>query len=467
MPEHATHIQEAMRTTTVIHTNKIINSNGITQFKGGINTLLSRCMNTTSQTNKIKKEKLLCRFGLIGDIQYADEPDGYDFKGNRVRRYRQAIRILEEAIQYWNLYVHPLHCVIQIGDIIDGKNFYKNERDIAMKRTTNLLRTIHTGIICNVIGNHELYNYFRCELQNVLFTPGTQYNQYRKAIFENTLKIQKNPKLYNTLYPRISTKLPLNNITDIDTYFKRPYYSYIPHSNVRIIILDSYQISLCKPDAPASRTWYDALQKYNSNPNIKTNNNVNNDIESLLDPYHKSHGTPFENDSEFYKFSKAVDIINQYNPNVYINPQKNWMENLPNDKYCYIPYNGALGTKQIEWLEDELQQVQNENQRAIIVTHVPLDKRCSSRSTVAWDSSQVLEVLHKYVSNIIVCIYGHYHRGGYCIDEHGLHHFTPAAPIECQPDTSCFAYVDIYLDHLEVCGFGDVRSIYIPFKSPL
>uniref|UniRef100_A0A0A9WIA0 Manganese-dependent ADP-ribose/CDP-alcohol diphosphatase n=1 Tax=Lygus hesperus TaxID=30085 RepID=A0A0A9WIA0_LYGHE len=186
-----------------------------------------------------------------------------------------------------------------------------------------------------------------------------------------------------------------------------------------------------------------------------------------MDVNHPAHGSPNDPSSEFGKFAQAVQIINANNPNVYTEPTSNWMTDLPPDKLCFIPYNGAYGREQLVWLERELQQVQHENQRAIIAAHVPLDKRCSSRSTVAWDASDVLNILHKYASHIIICLYGHFHKGGYCVDEYGLHHYTPPAPIECETDTAAFAHLDIYPDRLDVCGVGVLRSFSIPLHRPL
>ena len=46
-----------------------------------------------------RNPELLCAFGVIADVQYADIADGTSYCGTRVRRYRRSLEILKEAVR--------------------------------------------------------------------------------------------------------------------------------------------------------------------------------------------------------------------------------------------------------------------------------------------------------------------------------------------------------------------------------
>ena len=50
----------------------------------------------------MKSEALLGRIGVIADVQYVDQEDGFDFSGVQRRRYRNSIEVLRRAINHWN-----------------------------------------------------------------------------------------------------------------------------------------------------------------------------------------------------------------------------------------------------------------------------------------------------------------------------------------------------------------------------
>jgi len=43
------------------------------------------------------------RFGIVGDIQYADSDDGSNFQGTAHRRYRQSLSSFAEAVGAWSI----------------------------------------------------------------------------------------------------------------------------------------------------------------------------------------------------------------------------------------------------------------------------------------------------------------------------------------------------------------------------
>ena len=50
----------------------------------------------------MKSETLLGRIGVIADVQYVDQEDGFDFSGVQRRRYRNSIEVLQRAVKHWN-----------------------------------------------------------------------------------------------------------------------------------------------------------------------------------------------------------------------------------------------------------------------------------------------------------------------------------------------------------------------------
>ncbi len=66
--------------------------------------------------------RYLFSFGMIADVQYADLDDGYNYTKTRKRFYRNSINLLCEAIQTWNHMTPKPAFMLQLGDLIDGKN---------------------------------------------------------------------------------------------------------------------------------------------------------------------------------------------------------------------------------------------------------------------------------------------------------------------------------------------------------
>ena len=50
----------------------------------------------------MKSEILLGRIGVIADVQYVDQEDGFDFSGVQRRSYRNSIEVLRRAVKHWN-----------------------------------------------------------------------------------------------------------------------------------------------------------------------------------------------------------------------------------------------------------------------------------------------------------------------------------------------------------------------------
>ena len=55
-----------------------------------------------ASANNLINSRPLFKFGIIADIQYIDAPNGKNFHGNKIRRYRQSLSIFKKAVSSWN-----------------------------------------------------------------------------------------------------------------------------------------------------------------------------------------------------------------------------------------------------------------------------------------------------------------------------------------------------------------------------
>ncbi|XP_017548624.1 manganese-dependent ADP-ribose/CDP-alcohol diphosphatase isoform X2 [Pygocentrus nattereri] len=110
----------------------------------------------------------LFTFGVIADIQYADMDDGYNYHGTRKRYYRNSLRLLSDAVRWWEEGEERERrpgFILQLGDIIDGFN----RRHSASKRALQTVLDEFSNCsaeVHHVWGNHEFYNFSRDELFN-------------------------------------------------------------------------------------------------------------------------------------------------------------------------------------------------------------------------------------------------------------------------------------------------------------
>ena len=65
-------------------------------------------------SDDVPKGEPVFRFGLLGDIQYADADDAWDFDRTHLRHYRGALNSVRAAIKAWNASFHSsgarTHC---------------------------------------------------------------------------------------------------------------------------------------------------------------------------------------------------------------------------------------------------------------------------------------------------------------------------------------------------------------------
>jgi manganese-dependent ADP-ribose/CDP-alcohol diphosphatase len=143
-------------------------------------------MNPGSPTSSASSP--MFRFGVIADIQYCDIEDGYNYARTQKRHYRGSLEMISAATTYWR--ERNVKFVCQMGDIIDGQCRSSNKgpggstSETALASVLAALREAGNGVdFVHLIGNHELYNFNRDDLDSRLGTrspvTGKEYHVVR------------------------------------------------------------------------------------------------------------------------------------------------------------------------------------------------------------------------------------------------------------------------------------------------
>eukprot|EP00122_Pirum_gemmata_P021171 Pgem_evm1s19744 len=129
--------------------------------------------NNNNNKNTDDNDNTLFSFGLVADVQYLDREDGSNFVKTKIRRYRQTLNGLKMAVKLWNHEIKTKNKMLfigQLGDLIDGFNKDDNKSQDAMDTILGILDKCVVSRFYHCIGNHELYNFTRLELNEMLTT---------------------------------------------------------------------------------------------------------------------------------------------------------------------------------------------------------------------------------------------------------------------------------------------------------
>ena len=100
---------------------------------------------------------------------------------------------------------------------------------------------------------------------------------------------------------------------------------------------------------------------------------------------------------------------------------------------------------QLQWLQKELDETQTRGDDVIIFAHIPIGLK----------SNAIRSILTRY-DHILAMFFGHKHSGGYYYHSSGKHMITVQGMIET--NVNAFAYINVFLDRIELVGFGRVPS---------
>lgn len=128
-----------------------------------------------------------------------------------------------------------------------------------------------------------------------------------------------------------------------------------------------------------------------------------------------------------------------------------------------MPFNGGLGAEQLEWLRETVSAAAERGDRVVVMSHVPMLAAASSERTLLYDADAALDVLRDAGRGAVVAVLaGHLHRGGYAVDELGVHHVTVNSPLNFD---DCFGHCDVYADRIELVGSGELPSRTLRFAA--
>jgi manganese-dependent ADP-ribose/CDP-alcohol diphosphatase len=197
----------------------------------------------------------------------------------------------------------------------------------------------------------------------------------------------------------------------------REYYAFVPAPGWRVLVLDPYQIAVIGRDP--------------------------------TDP----------------EYREAAELLRRHNPNDVFNEGVVWAAGLTGTARRWLPYNGALGPQQLQWLRAELTSARAATERVLILSHVPLHPDVAFFDVV-WDYEEALGILAAAGGAVVAVLAGHSHPGGYLRDTAGIHHVVFPSPLNCGRSDRCHGHVEVHEDRVEVVGRGIVPSLTLMVPPP-
>ena len=193
-------------------------------------------------------------------------------------------------------------------------------------------------------------------------------------------------------------------VVDDDGGEPRLYYSTRPAEGWKLVFLDAYAISIMGDQRGPRGRQLAARELSANNPNIDAD-----------DP---------------------------------MKPGSGWLLGIEGTDVRYVPYNGALGARQLQWLQREVYQSSRDGERVLIFCHQPFFLAASKANNMPWDFEEVGQIVAERNGVVAAVFAGHDHDGGYAEDAGGTHHLVPAAPLECADGEVSFGHLDCYEDRL-------------------
>ncbi len=115
-------------------------------------------------------------------------------------------------------------------------------------------------------------------------------------------------------------------------------------------------------------------------------------------------------------------------------------------------YCGAIGSRQLHWLADELDVALRNHEPVIVLSHLPLlEETTDVRHGLLWNHEEISDLLCRY-PNVRACLSGHYHPGAYAL-RCGIH-FVVLPGFVTRSEHPAFACctIDIGCGHLRVAA---------------
>ncbi|KAF4710743.1 hypothetical protein FOZ63_011193, partial [Perkinsus olseni] len=374
--------------------------------------------NSAALVSAASSSDVICRFGVIADVQYADKDDAYNFAKTRIRQVPSLsdVTLPEVGEDTWPssrlvefLSVTPAAVVrVALTVVMTQKEAMatvmeeferlncrdKVSREMELPDGSDVLPLA----IVHMVGNHELYCFTRSDLSKPQVFPPTQL-QYA---------LSRPSSLPDSQYPT----------GDPSTF----YYSFVPCRGWRVVILDPYDLSVMREGGGR------------------------HGIELL-----KGHGLDPE----------GTALCQSHNPND-IGIQKDFFQGLHGLDSRWVPFNGGFGKTQLAWLRNLLHGCHENNTNVIVCSHVVIHPDATHEGncrTLAWNYRDVLDAMYDFpCTKLVLC--GHLHRETYHRDDHGIHHLCLPSPMEWDADECAITCDILSSGDIQVSGSGGISDRY-------
>lgn len=127
------------------------------------------------------------------------------------------------------------------------------------------------------------------------------------------------------------------------------------------------------------------------------------------------------------------------------------------EKSNHQTWNGAIGKEQQAWLKQQLDSAEQENQKVILFSHLPLRPQNDPHNL--WNDNEIADLIESS-SDVMAFVNGHNHAGGYVFNN-GIHYLTINGMVE--DGISSYGILELYSDSLVLRGFGNQESMHLTY----
>lgn len=122
------------------------------------------------------------------------------------------------------------------------------------------------------------------------------------------------------------------------------------------------------------------------------------------------------------------------------------------------PWNGAVGSKQLDWIERELSEASEQKHNVGLFCHFPLLPEDKLHNL--WNNRELIALLEQY-PQVQFFFNGHNHDGAY-LEKNGIHYHTFKGMVDT-PNQTAFSVVKISDKIVDIKGYGrsDSRKILL------
>ncbi|KAL0040214.1 hypothetical protein WJX77_000504 [Trebouxia sp. C0004] len=293
---------------------------------------------------------------------------------------------------------------VQYADIKDGHSFLGTPR---------YYRASLDGLRRAVLGWKNQQVEFGIQFGDLIdgFNPKDKSETALQSVLDEFALLYK--PVYHMIGNHCLYNLPRNRLNEaLGIHGTSSYYSFSPHRGWRFVVIDAYDVSMLG--------WPESH------------------------PLHQ----------------QAKAILDEKN----INENKNNPEGHEGPARRFVQFGGGISAEQLDWFVQQLADATAAHQRVIVCGHLPLHPGTCIGTCLLWNYEEVLQAIWD-AGNVVATISGHTHNDGYAVDEHGVHHRVLNAVLETEPGKDCYGWLDVYADHLDLVGIGELDSQKMPFAD--